>query len=88
VSSTQTVKIARIGPSDPGVHVIEVIDYHVNGWKRIRCLTHGLSDVISDKGDDVETATAAARECRRFRTMAFSPTVQPLSPSLPPEADR
>ena len=83
MSSTQTVEVKGIG-SESGQHVIEVIDYHVKGWKRTRCLTHGREDLGIDHDDDQRVALWAARECRRFQCMPFAPQPHEIAPSLTP----
>jgi hypothetical protein len=84
--TTQTVTIRGIGPKDDGQHVIEVIDYHVKGWKRTRCLTHGEHGIARDMASDQITAASAARECRRVRLLPSAPHHAPLAPSLVAES--
>lgn len=69
-------------------HVVEVIDYHVRGYKRCRCLTHGedLGPMMIKSGADAKTiALIAARRCAYVRSLPFAPRRAPLAPSLPPK---
>lgn len=81
--TTKRIRLRRPGATIGGtMHVIEVLDYHVNGWKMTRCLTHGQHGPTPDKGDDVQTAIVAAKECARVRRLPYYRD-QPLGPALP-----
>ena len=81
VGTTQTVKL-RERSGRVVIHNIEVIGYHVRGWKRTRCLSHGIDAVTTDAGDDAATAVHAARECRRLRLLPFAPHAKEIQPVL------
>ncbi len=81
--TTQRIRLRRKSGTTV-LHVIEVLGYHVHGWKRVRCLTHGeeLGPAI-DRGDDTQTAISAARSCAHIRQLPFAPHRDPLAPLLP-----
>jgi hypothetical protein len=81
MSSTRKVRLVENGGVKV-VHKVEIIDYHVRGYKRYRCLTHGRCDVTIDRGDDIQTALGAARECRYFYRLPFAPAPHPIPPTL------
>jgi hypothetical protein len=86
VSSTQKVRLVERNQVKV-THEVEVIDYHVGGWKRYRCLTHGHHDITTDRGDDIQTALGAARQCRHFYRLPFAPAPHPIAPTLQEVSD-